>query len=149
MYKMNHFEKYGWEQSFQLLTIYVPLNDPSVRAKDIRVIFYHDALFISVRRKIIIEGKIERAIYPDDCLWFLDYDQAEDRKILTIALSKVREDSWNKCFVEEDKQSDGIVGIPITEVPEKLRQQADRMQWEMEHGIQGEDSQVNLDVLNN
>jgi hypothetical protein len=91
-------EKYYWSQSISEVTIEVEA-EKGIKSKEIKVDITATRLKVSMKQKVLLDGKLHEKVNTEDSVWTLD-----DGKI-NITLEKQRQ-TWWKCVLEGDEEID-------------------------------------------
>ncbi|KAJ8446201.1 hypothetical protein Cgig2_015972 [Carnegiea gigantea] len=97
--KGNGFDldKYSWVQNLQELTVNVPVPF-GTKSSSIVCDIKKNHLKVGIKgQPLIIDGELWRTIKPDDSFWSL-----EDKKAISILLTKQDQLEWWRCLVKGD-----------------------------------------------
>jgi len=100
-------DKYVWTQTLSALEVYVDVK-PGVKAKQIVCDIQGEYLKLGVKGEpLILEGKMDSKVKPDDCMWTL-----LDNKCVQITLEKFDNMKWWSCFMKGDAGIDTKKIVP-------------------------------------
>eukprot|EP00602_Paraphysomonas_sp_CaronLab_P001702 CAMPEP_0185034018 /NCGR_PEP_ID=MMETSP1103-20130426/23505_1 /TAXON_ID=36769 /ORGANISM="Paraphysomonas bandaiensis, Strain Caron Lab Isolate" /LENGTH=247 /DNA_ID=CAMNT_0027570501 /DNA_START=141 /DNA_END=884 /DNA_ORIENTATION=+ len=103
----GHAERYYWTQTLKEATVYVDIDAPGVRGKDVKCVIKPRELSLVVKGENIIQGEFEDAVKVDESMWTLlsdDTSEGRNQQVI-ITLDKTRH-TWWKHILKGDPEID-------------------------------------------
>lgn len=91
------------------VTVFIPLKDKAVDAKDVHVKFMKQSLQVRYK-ELSFEAKLFGPVIVEDCLWALG-DNNEKGSSLEIFLQKVDESEWDDIFDQKALEMSGVQSV--------------------------------------
>jgi len=133
-------DKYTWTQTLSALEVYVHVR-PGIKAKQVVCDIGTDSLKVGIKGEpsLILNGKMESKVKPDDCMWTLI-----DNKVVQITLEKLDGMKWWSCVMKGDPTIDTKKIVPdnskLSDLDGETRMTVEKMMYDQRQKALGKPS---------
>nr|QBK91515.1 MAG: CS domain protein [Pithovirus LCPAC302] len=123
---------YNWNQTHEYSEISIQLK-PEIKSSDISITFGTKNIKIRIKDSTVLEGELEKDIYPDDSTWYIT-NEYNIRKLVCVLQKVDTKDLngwWDRLFVTDEKMENNEKSRNIHEYSPEYQAKFHKMIYDM------------------
>ena len=123
---------YNWNQTHEYAEISIQLK-PEIKSSDISITFGTKNIKIRIKDSTVLEGELEKDIYPDDSTWYIT-NEYNIRKLVCVLQKVDTKDLngwWDRLFVTDEKMENNEKSRNIHEYSTEYQAKFHKMIYDM------------------